>query len=86
MGRVIRPRRSREFVLKVSISNCRVFRRILWTARTLHEASEAIILASNPSFSKVLIEICCALSSYGDMVVADTRALTLEKEEGWIGG
>ena len=50
----------------------------------LHEASEAISLISNPSFSNVLIKICCAESSCGAMIVADTKALTLawlEKEE-----
>jgi hypothetical protein len=69
----------------VGISNC--FRRILWTARTLHEASEAISLFSNPSFSKDLIKICCAAFSCGAMI-ADTKALTLagEKEEGRIDG
>jgi len=66
-----------RFVLGVGISNCCLFRRILWTARTLHEASEAISLISNPSFSKVLIKICCAASSCGAMIVADTKALTL---------
>ena len=66
-----------RFVLGVGISNCCLFRRILWTARTLHEASEAISLVSNPSFSKVLIKICCAASICGAMIVADTKALTL---------
>jgi hypothetical protein len=81
MGRVIRPRRSREFVLKVSISNCRVFRRILWTARTLHEASEAISLASNPLISDVLIKRCGAASKCGAMIVADMNPEGCEKEE-----
>jgi hypothetical protein len=74
-------RRPTRFVLGVGISSC--FRRILWTARTLHEASEAISLFSNPSFSKDLINICCAAFSCGAMF-ADTKALTLaglEKEE-----
>ena len=77
-------RRPTRFVLGVGISDC--FRRILWTARTLHEASEAISLFSNPSFSKDLIKICCAALSCGAMI-ADTNALTLaelEKEEGRI--
>ena len=75
-----------RFVLRVGISNC--FRRILWTARTLHEASEAISLFSNPCFSKDLIKICYVALSYGS-IIADTKALTLaglEKEEGRIGG
>ena len=80
-------RRPTRFVLGVGISNCCLFRRILWTARTLHEASEAISLVSNPSFSKVLIKICCAASSCGAMIVADTEVLTLaglEKEKNWL--
>jgi hypothetical protein len=63
-----------RFVLRIGISNSCLFRRILWTARTLHEASEAISSVSNPLFSKVLIKICCAASSCGAMVVADTKA------------
>ncbi len=66
------------------MSDCCVFRRILWTARTLHEASKAISLFSNPSFSKDLIKICCAAFSCGAMI-AETKALTLAglgKEEG----
>jgi hypothetical protein len=39
-GDVIQLRRPMRFVLRVGISNC--FRQILWTARTLHKASEAI--------------------------------------------
>jgi hypothetical protein len=65
-----------RFVLGVSIWNWCLFRRILWTVRTLHEASEAISLFSNPSFSKDLIKICCAVFSCGAMI-ADTKALTL---------
>jgi hypothetical protein len=41
------------------------------------------LLVSNPSFSKVLVKICCVAVSCGAMV-ADTKALTLaglEKEE-----
>ena len=64
------PRRPTRFVLGVGISNC--FRRILRTARTLHEASEAISLFSNPSFSKDLIKICCAALSCRAMI-ADTK-------------
>jgi len=63
---------------------CCLFKRILWMARMLHEASEAISLFSNPSFSNALIKICCAASSCGARIVADTKALTLaglEKEE-----
>lgn len=69
-------RRPTRFVLGVGISDCCLFRRILWTAHTLHEASEAISLVLNPSFSKVLIKIRCAAASCGAMV-ADTKALTL---------
>ena len=77
-------RRPTRFVLGVGISDYCLFRRILWTARALHEASKAISLVSNPSFSNVLIKICCAASSCGAMIVADTKALILaglEKEE-----
>src|SRR6266487_1198138 len=84
MGDVMRLRRPTRFVLGVGISNCCLFRRILWTARTLHEASEAISLVSNPFFSNVLIKICCAASSCGAMIVADMKVLTLSglgKEE-----
>jgi hypothetical protein len=84
MGAVMQLRRPTRFVLRVGMSDCCVFRRILWTARTLHEASEAISLFSNPSFSKDLIKICYAAFSYGAMI-ADTKALTLAglgKEEG----
>jgi hypothetical protein len=76
-------RRPTRFVLGVvGISDCCLFRRILWTARTLHEASEAISLFSNRSFSKDLIKICCAAFSCGAMI-ADTKVLTragLEKK------
>jgi hypothetical protein len=81
-------RRPTRFVLEVGISNRCLFRRILWTARTLHEASEAISLVSNPSLVNFLIKICSAVFSCGAMF-ADTKALTLaglEKEEGRIGG
>jgi hypothetical protein len=77
-------RRPTRFVLGVGMSDCCVFRRILWTARKLHEASEAISLFSNPSFSKDFIKICCAAFSCGAMI-ADTKVLTrarLGKEEG----
>jgi hypothetical protein len=80
-------RRPTRFLLRVGISNCCIFRRILWTARTLHEASEAISFVSNLSFSKVSIKICCAASGCGAMIVADTKALTLaglKKEAGRI--
>jgi len=63
-----------RFALGVGISNYSLFRRILWTARTLHKASEAISLVSNPSFSRHLIKICCAASNCGAMVVDDTKA------------
>ena len=85
MGNVMQLRQPTQFVLGMGISDCCLFRRILWTARTLHEATEAISLVSNPSFSNVLIKICCAASSCGAMIMADTKALTLtglEKEEG----
>jgi hypothetical protein len=84
MGGVMQVRWPTRFVLRVGISNCCLFRRILWTARTLHEASEAISFVSNPFFSNVSIKICCAASSCSAMIVADTKALTLaglEKEE-----
>jgi hypothetical protein len=54
-------------------------------ARTLYEASEAISLFSNPSFSNALIKICCAASNCGAMIVADTEAAGLEKEEEGVG-
>jgi len=73
MGDVMQLRRPTRFVLGVSISNCSPFRRILWTVRTLHDASEAISLFSNPCFSKVSIKICFAASSWGAMVVADPK-------------
>jgi hypothetical protein len=41
-----------------------------------HEASKAISLVSNPSFSKVSIKICCAAFSGGTIIVDDTKALT----------
>ena len=81
-------RRPTRFVFGVGISNRCLFRWILWTARTLREASEAISLFSNPSFSKALIKICCAAFSCGAMIT-NTKALTLaglEKEERRIGG
>jgi hypothetical protein len=84
MGDVMQLQRPTRFVLGVSISDYCLFRRILRTARTLHEASEAISLVPNPSFSKVLIKICCAAFSCGAMI-ADMKALTLaglEKDEG----
>ena len=64
-----------------------IFRRIPWTARTLHEASVAISLVLNPSFSKVLIKIRRAAFSCGIMIT-DTKALTMagEEEEGRIDG
>ena len=77
MDDVMQLRRPTRFVLGVGISSYRLFRRILWTALMLHEASEAIILVSNPFFSNVLIKICCAASSCGAMLVADMKALTL---------
>jgi hypothetical protein len=87
MSDVMQLRRPTRFVLGVGISNCCLFRRILWTARTLHEASVAISWVSNPSFSKVSIKICCAAFSCGAMI-ADTKALTLagRKEERRIDG
>jgi hypothetical protein len=54
----------------------------------LHEASEAISLFLNSSFSKVLIKICYIAFSC-DAMTADIKVLTLaglEKEEGRIGG
>jgi hypothetical protein len=55
-------------------------------ARTVYEASEAISLFSNPSFSKDLIKICYVALSCS-AIIADKKALTLaglEKEEGRI--
>jgi hypothetical protein len=81
-------RRPTRFVLGVGMSDCCLFRRILWTACTLHEASMAISLVPNPLFSKDLIKICCAAFSCGAMI-ADTKALTLaglggrERQERW---
>jgi hypothetical protein len=67
----MRVRRPTVFVLwGMGISDCYcLFRQILWTARTLHEASVAISLVSNPSFSKALIKICCAAFSCGGIFV-----------------
>ena len=70
-------RRPTRFALGVGISNSCPCRRILWTARTLHKTFEAISLASNPSLSNVLIEICCAASGCDAMIAADTKVLTL---------
>jgi hypothetical protein len=47
------------------------------------EASEAISLVSNPSFSKVSIKICCAASIGGAIIVDDTKALTLAGWKKW---
>jgi len=67
------------------MSDCCLFKRILWTARTLHEASVAISLVSNPSFSNALIKICCAAFSCG-AIVADKKVLTGKKrKEGLMG-
>lgn len=65
----MRLRRPTVFVLwRLGISDSCLFKRILWTARTLHEASVAIRLVSNPSFSKALIKICCAAFICGGML------------------
>ena len=45
-----------------------------------HEASKAINLVLNPSFSKVSIKICCVVFSGGAIIVDDMNALTLA---GW---
>jgi hypothetical protein len=58
MGDVMELRRPTRSVLAVGISFCCLFKRILWTVRTLHEAFEAISLFSNALFSKVSIRIC----------------------------
>lgn len=61
-------RRPTVFVLwGLGILDSCVFKRILWTARTLHEASVAISLVSKPSFSKALIKICRAAFIRGGM-------------------
>ena len=80
MDNVRRPRRPTLVVLGVGISS---FRRILWTARTLDEATEAISLVLNPSFSKASIKRCVAASRCGAMMIADRELLTLSewKEE-----
>src|SRR5947207_2609936 len=77
MDDVTQPRRPTRAILRVGISDCFLSRRILWTARKVHDASEAISLVSNPSVSRVLIRIRCAASSCGAMIAADTKALTL---------
>jgi len=76
MGDVIQLRRPTRFILGVGIPDCCLFNRILWTALILYEASKAISLVSNPSFSKILIKICCAAFSC-DAMIADIKALTL---------
>ena len=78
------------FVPKVGNSiNC-LFRRILYTARTLHEVSEALISVLNPFFWNVSIKICGVASSCGAMIVGDTKALTLarfeKRKDGWRDG
>jgi hypothetical protein len=66
----MRLRRPIVFVLeRLGISDSCLFERILWTARTLHEASVAISLVSNPSFSKALIKICYIAFSCGGMFI-----------------
>ena len=66
-----RPR----FVLRVSISGCCLFRRILCTARLEHLAFEAMSLFSNPCVSKVSIKIYIVVSSGGAIIVDDTLTL-----------
>ena len=73
MGDVMQLRRPTRFVLGVGISNCSPFRRILWTVRTLHDASEAISLFSNPCFSKVSIKICVILSNKSAIVIVNSK-------------
>src|SRR3569833_74858 len=63
----------------------RMFFPILWTARKVHEAFEAISWVSDPSVSRVLIKICCPACSCGAMIVAGTKTPTpagIKEEEG----
>jgi hypothetical protein len=71
----MRPRRPTRFVLEVGIWKCRVFSRIPWTARTLHETTEAISLVSYPFISNVLIKRCCATSICDAIITADMNRL-----------
>ena len=90
ISNVIQPRRPTRAILRVGISDYCLSRRILWTARTVHEAFEAISLVSNPSVSRVLIRIRYTTSSYGTMIAAGTKAPTLAGMEnggkGWERG
>jgi hypothetical protein len=79
MGDIVQLRQP-TWAVTVGISDCCVSRRILRTARTVHEASDAISLVSSPSVSNVLIRIHCVESSCGAMIVADTKALTLGRD------
>ena len=63
-----RPR----FVIRVGISGCCLFRRILWME---HLAFEAMSLFPNPLCSKALIRTCVAASSGGAIIVDDTLTL-----------
>lgn len=84
MGGVMQLRRPARVILRVGISDC-LSRRILWTARTVHETFEAISLVSSPFVSRVSIRIRCEASSCGAMIMADAT-LTLvgmEEEGGW---
>ena len=46
-----------------------------------HEASQAICLVSNPSFSKVSIKMCCVAFNGGAIIVDATKGLTLVERE-----
>jgi hypothetical protein len=83
IGDVMQLGRPTRIVLGVDILICCRCRRILWTARIVHEASEAISLVSNPSLSKVSIKTCCARCSGGAIIIVDdTKAPILAGKEG----
>ena len=73
----------------MGISDWRLSKRILWTARTVHDASETIRLVSNPSVSRVLVKIRSAASSCGAIIVASHESADslegVEEEVGWEG-
>jgi hypothetical protein len=69
MDDVMQLRRPTRPVLWGRISECRSSSRILWTARAVPEASDAISLVSNPSFNKDMIKARWAASSCGAMIL-----------------
>jgi hypothetical protein len=67
--------------------DCRLQTECVDSAKSYTRLPRLLNLVSNPSFSTVLIKICCAAFSC-DAIIADIKALTLaglEKEEGVIG-